>query len=402
MPLITMQDIQGQIEGLYQYIKNRKYETKEEESNFLSDLERCMADFSQVNQVVNNEGMRCIALNNFFKKHKENLTYFQSLKDASDCDLLYTISTFLRQMTSLNLSHDGLCRVTAADFTQTVNALDWVTSLNLSHNHLYKNSGAELAQVFGDLRSVTALDLSNNHLGLHPDSGVALAQAFRALKSVTALNLSNNALCDLYPRSELVQAFSGLRSVISLNLSNNDLGHIFGDVLAQAFSALKSVTALNLSNNRLGNRSGADLAVAFSGLSVTTLNLSNNRLGSKPLASLTQALGTLPAVITCLDLSDNQLDRVGSIQEVGDLLLQTGKIIRLGNSLFEKNLATYISSTPMLQLAFGIELGPIPGTPGTNLYRFFGSTGGANHNPLGDVRALDVVREFLSSSHVNK
>lgn len=144
--------------------------------------------------------------------------------------------------------------------------------------------------------------------------------------------------------------------------------------------------------------------------SLTSLNLRENKLGNKSVDELVQILSAIPTTVTSLDLTGNHLDKLGSVQEVGDLLLGTGKIITLGLTPFEQQLRTYINSIPMLQLALGInqvessqqqkvEAAAVEEvkTPNQNLLnRFFGATNNSPNDPLGDLKALHAVAEFLS------
>jgi hypothetical protein len=94
-----------------------------------------------------------------------------------------------------------------------------------------------------------------------------------------------------------------------LILSNNNLGLRRAE-LAQILAAIPAtVTTLDLSYNDLTSLTAAELAEALAAIpaTVTTLILSVNDLGLKTAAELAEALAAIPATVTTLTLSYNYL-----------------------------------------------------------------------------------------------
>ncbi len=108
--------------------------------------------------------------------------------------------------------------------------------------------------------------------------------------------------------------------------------------------------------------------------------------------------------MTSLNLQYNQLAKVGSIEEVGNILLKTGKQIMLDDDdKFEKKLKKYLQKA-MLEIVLATKepnfllknKAPKSQPKKNTWYQFFGSNrvGISNHR-LGDMNVLKTIRQFL-------
>ena len=98
--------------------------------------------------------------------------------------------------------------------------------------------------------------------------------------------------------------------------------------------------------NRLDNKTAAELAEAFRAIpaSVASLDLSVNFLGDKTAAELADIFASIPPHVATINLKGNKLEQVGTVEEVGDLLLATEKNFLLDDGkVFSRNLIAYMN-----------------------------------------------------------
>ncbi|MCH9756489.1 MAG: hypothetical protein K0U37_04795 [Gammaproteobacteria bacterium] len=134
---------------------------------------------------------------------------------------------------------------------------------------------------------------------------------------------------------ELLAAIrSSTATAAVIDLSQNDLYTRAGVLLGRGFSLVGPlVREINLANNAFYQLSEAQLNEALSGIPsrVTNVNLSYNGLHRKGLSGLSTVLQAMPNVLS-VNLTGNRLERIGSIEEVGLVLLASNKRIVLDAS----------------------------------------------------------------------
>ena len=81
------------------------------------------------------------------------------------------------------------------------------------------------------------------------------------------------------------------------------------------------------------------------------------------------------------------------MEEIGDLLLSTGKLIQLGNTDFEVQLKEYLNKA---QINIIKELASNENT-GHLLYGFFGAKNGMPNHLHGEDKVLDIVGGYLAT-----
>jgi hypothetical protein len=198
-----------------------------------------------------------------------------------------------------------------------------VTNLNLGGNR-FTVSGVELVTAFATIpATVTTLDLSFSSFSV---SGVDLAKAFAAIRAgVTTLDLSFNCLRNV-SGVDLAAVFAAIPATVTrLDLGANSLGNKFSaNELAIAFTTMRAgVTTLKLTGNSLGNLFGVELATVFAAIpaTVTLLDFSNNNLSrNKLISDLVQIIAAIPQTVRFINLKGNQLFANKSVRKRDELL----------------------------------------------------------------------------------
>ncbi len=326
-----------------------------------------------------------------------------------------------KSVTHLILRDNDLGYIECEDLAEAMAAIPHsVVKLSLENNRLKKLPNRGLILLFKALpRLLQTLELRNNGLGFF-DAGV-LHEALRSLpNTLTSLNLSMN---------ELYRLNTG--ATCALRYAIGDLPYFWlqiqrrkirggGQYLAWIFQAIPpSVLNLNLSSNRLLITEDESMIDAFHHLprTIQTLDFSDNFFSIFDLENLEvfkQILSAMPRSITMIKLSGNRLHKIGTVKEVADALVKTGKQIQLGDDEYEIKLKKYMKETPRLTLLFGasrfsrcnqprFESFPYFFTKADKdsvLRKYFGAGDGSKakgkpNHPLGEIQLIREVCRFL-------
>ena len=79
---------------------------------------------------------------------------------------------------------------------------------------------------------------------------------------------------------------------------------------------------------------------------MTLLDLQYNDLGNKTGAELAEAFAAIPSHVASVDITGNGLERIGTVEEVGALLLATSKnfpFFSIPGRSFQRNLIAYMN-----------------------------------------------------------
>ncbi len=140
-----------------------------------------------------------------------------------------------------------------------------------------------------------------------------------------------------------------------IDLSQNDLYTREGVLLARCFGLVGPlVHEIKLGNNAFYQMPEEELNVALRGIPsrVDNVDLSYNGLHRRGMTGLSSLLSAMPHVRS-INLTGNRLERLGSAEDVGQVILASGKKILLeGNDDFSTELLAYCAdhSNPMSRM----------------------------------------------------
>lgn len=274
-------------------------------------------------------GMLCASSTN-------KCTVSQEVADCSHLKLTQVPNDLPTNITVLNLTHNQLRRLPAANFTrysqltildvgfnsisklepELCHKLPMLKVLNLQHNelsqlsdktfafctnltelHLMSNSIQKIKNnPFVKQKNLITLDLSHNGL-----SSTKLGTQVQ-LENLQELLLSNNKIQALKSEELGILANSSLKK---LELSSNQIK----EFSPGCFHAIGRLLGLFLNNVQLGPRLTEKLCLELANTSIRNLSLSNSQLST---TSNTTFLGLKWTNLTMLDLSHNNLNVIGN------------------------------------------------------------------------------------------
>lgn len=255
-----------------------------------------------------------------------------------DRDLHYSD---LKDITSLDLSNQGIGDITGIDNCPNLKSLDLsynqiknvmpllkmysLEDLNLSHNKI------EDISYLSNLRSLKQLNLSDNNISILDDSRVAdkdsddddyskISQnVFKYLTNLTFLDLSNSNSEEYYNTRNRIDSgdldsLEVLTNLVSLNLKGNSLGSL------TSLEKLTNLTTLNLRKTGISSLESVGKLTKLTYLDISK-NTSIDGDDLKPLKSLTN--------LKYLDASSNKIDEltyIGGLSSLTTLYLEDNPI----------------------------------------------------------------------------
>lgn len=253
----------------------------------------------------------------------------------------------LKNLKTLELRSNAL----SGDLPQSIGNLTSLETLSLQSNKF-----SSLPPSIGNAVNLHTIDISNNELDC------VIPETIANLKNLTSLNLGGNKLYGKLP-----QALTTLKALQKLSLSGNLLdGEIF-----TSFANMTELTTLQLGNNKFSG----PIPKQFNTKLITLSLVENNLTGEIP-----SSLGSLSS-LTTLALSYNQLS--GTIPAS---LAQLKGSISLSNNKLTGEIPPAFKNSPATGFVFyGNKL-----------------TGGASNLPMGPLIEIDIRRNVLPFSDLDK
>lgn len=222
--------------------------------------------------------------------------------------------------------------------------------LDLRYNQLGFKKDEALHRLFQAIPSfVEVLILSGNQF--HYKSEKKLHEALKHLPhTIKEIDLSCSEL--LFIKSRFCRYFYDFRYDYAVLRSRFcRLLYYSRNNLVLVAKGLPPIERLNLTENDLRARKTLEIIAMFKSLPTTLklINLSGNGFQFKSPPKFYKILNALPQNIQLVDLRDNYLKNMGSIEEVGNILIKVGKRYILGNCAYEKALKRYINSAPIIE-----------------------------------------------------
>jgi Ran GTPase-activating protein (RanGAP) involved in mRNA processing and transport len=317
-------------------------------------------------------------------------------KSEKETNFLDTLITY-PQVQVFKITNLSLTQEAAIEVNNLLKNNSQITELTI---HTNKEAISYLKELFPSLIQLTSINLSRN--GLTGDKIVFLNKGLSSCSSLTNLNLNSNKITDL-DIEHLTDTLTQCTRLTRLHLIKNQIRYKGIDTLCRLFKSNSSIQ-LEIADNPIGFEGVRILSLCLPQKRINSLSLINNSITDRGILTLSTALKQ-HFNLTKLDLSQNQIGQEG-LKKISSILKKNKILYTLnlkninlnteGSNVLAKGL-TKNNSLRILDLSANSKMGlvgiqhivtALKNQPALELFIF-------NNNCLGDEGA-ELFASFIA------